>query len=180
MILSISGLPGSGKSTVAKILVERLSLDRFYMGQILRDKAKDMGITLEELLILAKNDGGKIDNELDEIVKSYGLKNDNFIIESRTAWHFIPNSKKIFIDVDIDESAKRIYKDRISNSDRNEEPANSVEEVKQQIIERIENEKNRYMKYYGINPYDTSNFDIVIDSTNLSPDEVAQEIMKQI
>ncbi len=180
MIISICGFPGSGKSTVSKILEKKLGFERIYMGQLLRDKAKDMGITIEELLEIANHDGGKIDKEIDDMVLHYAKTKDNFIIESRTAWHFIPNAKKVFIDVSVEESARRISKDRVINSDRNELHADNLEEVKTQILERVANESQRYKKYYDIDPYDKSNFDFVIDSTNLSPEEVANEIIRKI
>ena len=55
MIITISGTPGSGKSTVAQILVKKLGLERLYIGGILRALAKHKGMTIEELTKYAKS-----------------------------------------------------------------------------------------------------------------------------
>ena len=178
MIISISGFPGAGKSTVAEALARDLNMERFYMGQILRDKAKSMSITIEQLLGLANNDGGIIDREVDHYVEELGRTRDNFIIESRTAWHLIPQSIKIYVDVSLDEAAKRIWKDRQFNRDRNELAAKDIEELKSQILDRVQLEKERYAKYYGIDSFDKSNFDFVINTDQIPPEEVTKRIIE--
>ena len=110
MIISISGFPGSGKSTVAKILYEKLGFERIYMGAILRKIADQKGINILELIKEAETDSS-IDEETDEYVADLGKNKDNFIIESRTAFHFIPDSFKVFLKVDLKEGARRIFKD---------------------------------------------------------------------
>lgn len=176
MIISISGLPGSGKSTVGKMLSEKLGFERIYMGGILRKIADNKGITILELMKQADSDSS-IDEEVDKMVADYGRKKDNFIMESRTAFHFIPDSLKVFVKVNLDEGAKRIFKDLDKEERSEEDKANSVGNLRKMLEQRAEIDKERYQKYYGIDYTDPTNYDLVIDSTNLTPEEVVDKIM---
>ena len=147
MIITISGTPGSGKSTVAKLLAKRLKLKRYYMGQIWRDIAKKNRMTIREGLESSENDP-KIDNEVDEYQKKLGKEEDNFIIEGRTSYFFMPNSLKIFLKTDLGVGAERIFRDLKDNKARNEGKFNSAEEVRLDLKKRMASDKKRYMKFY--------------------------------
>lgn len=176
MIISISGLPGSGKSTVAKIIAKKLGFERIYMGGILRNIADQRGLTILELLKEAETNSS-IDEDADKMVTDLGRTKDNFIIESRTAFYFIPDSFKIFVQVSPDEGARRIYGDLKKEERKNEEKAKSLEGLKQKLKERVETDSLRYEKYYGIDFLDKANYDLVIDSTDISADAVAERIL---
>lgn len=174
MIISISGMPGSGKSTVARRLSEQLGYKRYYMGAIRRESAKKMGMTLEEF-----NKKGETDPSTDLFVEEYIQKlartQDNFIIESRTAWHFIPHSLKIFIYVEEREGARRIFKslqNPRSRRARNEGNAlRTHEEVLQSVQDRMASDDRRYKKYYNLDIAAKTNYDLYLDATHLSPQE---------
>ena len=72
MIITISGAPGSGKSTVATFLAKALHLQHYSAGQFMRDMAKERGVTLVELQKEAQEDQGKIDKEIDARTKKLG------------------------------------------------------------------------------------------------------------
>lgn len=179
MIITISGTPGSGKSTVAKILAKRLKLKHYYMGQIWRDIAKKNKMTIREGLESSENDP-KIDNEVDEYQKKLGKTEDNFIIEGRTSYFFIPKSFKIFLKTDVNTGAERIFRDLKKNKSRNEGKFNSAEEVKQDLKKRIASDKKRYMKFYGQDVFDESNYDLVIDTSGLTQKQVAEKILNSL
>ena len=112
MIITISGTPGSGKSTVAKILVEKLNLERIYVGGIRRDLAKSKNMTLEELNQYALNHPETdvdVDKEAAKLAKELNKSNRDVIVEGRVQFHFIPESIKIYIKVDLEEGARRIW-----------------------------------------------------------------------
>lgn len=179
MIISISGLPGSGKSTVAKILAEKLGFERIYMGGILRKIADQKGLTILELMKQAETDS-TIDEEADKMVTDFGITKDNFIIESRTAFHFIPESLKVFVKVDLKEGAKRIFQDLKKEERNEEEKVSSVDKLFKKIKERMDVDRARYQKYYGIDYTDETNYDLIIDSTNIPPEEVAERIFDRV
>lgn len=172
MIITISGKPGTGKSTVAKILAKKLKLKHYSTGDLMREMAKEKGMNLMELSRQAQEDPA-IDQALDARQKELGTKQDNFIIDARIAFYFIPKSVKIFCDASIEVAAPRVFK-----SKRGEERMSSIEETKRELVKRIDSEKMRYKKYYGLDYYDMDNYDLVIDTDGISVNEMVDTILK--
>jgi predicted cytidylate kinase len=180
MIISISGKPGSGKSTVAKMLSASLHMKRYCMGGMRREIARKRGMTLEQLNELGEKEEWT-DREVDEFQKDLGKKEDNFIIEGRTSYFLIPKSFKVFLSVDFMVGAKRIYDDVRSNQNkRNEGRYKTVGDAAKAIQKRLESDIERYKKYYGKDIYDLSQYDLVIDTTRLTPEEVADRIQAEM
>ncbi len=111
MIITISGMIGSGKSTVADELARIFKYKRYSSGDFMRQLAQKKNMSLIELSRIAEKDP-EIDREIDKRQIELGQKEDNFVIDGRLAWHFIPKSVKIYLDVSNEEAAKRIYKDK--------------------------------------------------------------------
>ena len=179
MIISISGKPGSGKSTVAQMLSEKLGIKRYYMGGIRREMAKEKGMTIEEFNELGEKDFST-DKWVDDYQAELGKKEDNFVIEGRTSFHFIPRSIKVFLDVSEDEGARRIFEElgTAKGQKRNEgKKIKNIPEMKKSLKERQESDKKRYRKYYGFDSTDLKHFDIVIDTTKLDPERVRDKII---
>ena len=177
MIITISGPAGSGKSTVGKLVAKKLGYTYYSMGSIQRQIAEERGITLLELGKMEETDKS-IDEDIDRKQKEMGNKEDNFVMDSRLGFHFIPESLKIYIDSDIDVRAKRIFHDQLS--DRSAEKNLSVEDTKRKIQLREASEIKRYKKYYAVNPYDVSNYDLVIDGSEMTIEENADVIIEFI
>ena len=187
MIISIGGTQGSGKSTIAQKLSEALGWPRYYMGGLRREAASKSGLTLAEYNKLGETDPST-DLEVDNYQKELGEKEDNFIIEGRTSWYFIPHSLKLYIDVDKETGAKRIFNNLQMKNNRNEDKnLNSVEAVLKSNIERQESDAKRYKKYFNIDVYNPKNYDFYLNTTNLNPEEafnkcfafISQEITKK-
>lgn len=176
MIISLSGAGGSGKSTIAIRLADKLGWPRYYMGGLRREVAAQRGLTLAEYNKLGESNPAT-DMEVDEYQKKLGETEDNFVIEGRTSWYFIPHSLKIYLDVDADEGARRVFGHLQEKNDRNEdEGLNSVEAVRQSIAQRLESDNLRYRKYYGIEGYNRENYDFYLNTTNFSADEVFERV----
>ncbi len=180
MIITITGDSGSGKSTIGEKLKKDLGFERYYMGQIRRDAAKEKGMTLEEYNAYGETHP-ETDLEVDEYQKKLGQTKDDFIIEGRTSWFLIPQSLKLYIKVSPEEGARRIFGDLQKENKRNEgKNLNSIEDVLKSNLERAKSDDLRYKKYYNKNCFDENNFDFVIDTTNLTIDETYQKILTYI
>lgn len=180
MIISISGSQGSGKSTIAKRLAKDLNYDHYYMGAIRRQKAYEKGMTLAEYNKLGETDP-ITDKEVDEYQKELGKKENNFIIEGRTSWYFIPHSYKIYLDVELEIGAKRIWLHLQKDNKRNEDDdINNIEEMIDSLKRRQESDEKRYEMYYGINVHDKSHYDFVLDTSNLNIEEVYSEVLNNV
>jgi CMP/dCMP kinase len=176
MIISIAGAEGSGKSTIAKMLAAKLGWPRYYMGRIWREKAREKNLTLIEYQKMAETDPS-IDLEVDEYQKQLGESLDDFIIEGRTSWYFIPQSFKIFLDVSAEEGAKRIYSDLQKDSSRNEDKnLQTVQDVMASVKTRRESNNLRYEKYFKIDVYDQNHYDFILDTSDLNIDQVFAKV----
>lgn len=184
MILTISGTPGSGKSTIAQILAEKLPAERIYVGGIRRELAKKKGMTLAELNEYARTHPEtdvNVDKKTAAEARKLEKEKKTVVVEGRTQFHFLPESVKIFITVDTDEAAKRIWKD-LQHTDlqqqRNEGKIHSLAEMKASLLERFENDQRRYRKYYNLDITDTRQYDLVIDTTKITARQGAEKILK--
>lgn len=171
MIITISGSPGSGKSTVSKMIAKKLGYKHYSIGDFMRKIAKKRGIDLMKLSKMAEKDPS-IDGELDSMTKKLA-KEDNFVIDGRIAYYFLPKSVKIFLDVDEKEGARRIFNDMRPEERENTNFKKTLENVRKRKISEIK----RYRKYYNINPYNKKNYDLVVDTTHLSIEKVIERIL---
>jgi cytidylate kinase len=172
MIISFGGAAGSGKSTVAKKVAKKLNWPHYYMGALRRKKAKKLGLTLAEYNKLGESDPAT-DFEVDEYQKELAEKKDNFVIEGRTSWYFIPRAIKIYLDVKEREGAKRIFNDLKKSPGRNEgKKLKTTAAVLKSIRLRKKSDVYRYFKYYKIKINKKSNYDLFLDTTYLNKNEV--------
>jgi len=175
MIITISGDVGSGKSTVAKIIAKKLGLKHYSNGDFMREMAADREITLIELSKMAEKDDGVIDKELDDRQIKIGKEEDNFIIDSRLGWHFIPHAIKVFLKVDIDVGADRILGD--TSKTRDVEEIEEKKKLMDDIKIRRQSENLRYKEYYGIDQENEANYDLIVDTNDLNAEQVADKVV---
>lgn len=175
MIITISGALGSGKSTVAKLVAQKLNLKHYSTGDFMREIAIKRGVTLLELSKLAEKDAS-VDKELDERQIRLGKEEEDFIIDARLGWHFIPNSIKVFLNVTDEEAARRVFAERRADEKYNI----TLEATLKNIKRRKESEIKRYQQYYGMNYFELKNYDLIIDTTTLTAVQVAEKIVKVV
>ena len=179
MIITLNGYPGSGKSTVGKLLATRLNIKRYAMGDLRRDAAEERGMTLEAWNTLGET-SPETDLYVEEKVKQLGRGEDHFLLDSRTAFHYIPNSVKIFLTVDPKEGARRIFEDIQAGARDEQNPYTSIKEVVEANAERTESDNRRYQKYYGFRWDNLEAYDHVIDTTFIPPEKVVDQIIEAI
>ncbi len=179
--ITIAGKLGSGKSSTAKRVASTLGYEHYSSGDLMRILAKDRGMTLGELSTVAETDTS-IDEELDLYVKKIGEK-ENVVIDSRLGFYWIPNSFKVFLELDPETASTRISEDTKTNTLRHHEHTGSVstnEDLIESIEARLSSEKKRYFNLYNIKDHtDNSQFDLVIDTKINSLDEVVEKVLKE-
>lgn len=178
MIISFAGTLGSGKSTVGKLLAKKLGYKHYSGGDFQRAIAQRRGVPLIELAEIAKEDP-TVDEETDAYLENLGKTEDNFVVDAHLGFHFIPHSFKIFMKCDMVVASERIFHDK--NKLRKAEADNStMEKVYENLKKRWEFEQFRWHKYYGINQEDPKHYDLVINTTNLQPEEIVEHIISEI
>ena len=161
-IITIAGSPGSGKSSTAKAIASALGFRHFSSGDLFRQLAMERGESIEAMNISAEVQRD-IDLRVDELLqKMYGA-DDKLVIDSRMAWHWMPDSFKVFLVLDPDTAAERIFA-HLQGAGRLSEDAASVHEVRHSIDRRFASEQRRYAALYHVNPTDPLNFDLVINT----------------
>jgi cytidylate kinase len=163
--LLLSGLSGTGSTTAARRLAADLDLSYVYGGQIFRDMAVEQGISLEELAESLEQDPER-EREIDRRLIAAGLR-DNVLIEGRTIGWIFPRdipALRIWLTCDLQERLRRV-------EDREHHPRSA-----ENLLRREASDNRRYRTLYGIEPEDFSPFDMVLDTTNLSVDEVVSHI----
>jgi predicted cytidylate kinase len=170
--ITISGAPGSGKTTVTGLLEKKLGIRSVYSGEIFRNLAKKYKMSLEEFGKYCE-ENSEVDKELDENQLDI-LRKGNVILEGRlSGWLAHKNNIlafKVAINTDLEIRASRIVK----------REKGSIEKRKEEILKREKSESLRYKKYYEIDLNDMSIYDLVIDSGNKSPEEIVEIIIEKL
>lgn len=174
-IISIAGELASGKGAVSNILMERLNYGIYRNGEYARKLAKEMNMDITSFNEYLKKHP-EIDRKIEKSATEYASKNDNFIIDARLGWYAVPESFKVYLTVDIDEAAKRAFNDDKRKSTEN---FATIEEQKEDLIKRYNLENERYFKLYNVHKEDLNNYDLVLDTTNSTPEEIAQKIQEE-
>ncbi len=172
-IITLSGKPGSGKSSTADRVAELLGYARYSAGDLVRAQIRRKKITLDAFNKMAVIDHS-LDHAIDEELRNLRDQKD-IVIDSRLGFYWIPESFKVYLDLDMDVATARIYKDAVSNDLRGsgEGESHTIQDVQKQVLARLANEKGRFKTLYGVNPYSNANFDLIINTSRHSPQTVA-------
>lgn len=165
--ITLSGELGSGKSTVANYLISKMPFRIVSAGLLFRQLAAKHGMSAKEFNEFIESDP-KYDHYVDDTMAELGRTDEKIIFDSRMAWHFVPQSFKIYLYVDIDTATERIFNDkgRVSESYSDKETA------RQEIIDRRKSELLRYQNFYHCNLDDYSNYDLIVDTSHATRNEV--------
>jgi predicted cytidylate kinase len=168
MIVTISGPPGSGKTTVGRHVASMLHCEFRSTGEAFRALAGERGLSLAELGELAERDHS-IDRELDERVVA--MLKDPMVLEGRLAGHMCARRRipafKVWVDAPAEVRATRIA----------EREGKSPQGVLGEMRVREASELARYRAIYGIDFSDTSVYDMVVDSRAETAESIARRVV---
>ena len=180
-IITIAGANGGGKSSTGRRLAAMLEFRHFSSGDFMRQIAKDNNVSLEELARIAEKEDW-VDNKIDDYVKEVGLE-EKAIIDSRLAFHFIPNSFKVYLDLAPSIAAERMLKDMRNNPSRhleNKDAVESAEKMAEKSASRLTSERKRFLDLYSIQDNtDNKNFDLVVDTEKNNLEQVVDIIISE-
>jgi len=176
MIITISGIPGSGKTTVGRMLAERLGYRFYSMGDLRGKMAMERGMTIDQLNELGNKEAWT-DRDVDEYQKELGRKEDDFIVDGWMSWHFIPHSFKVLLKVDPGQAAERVFRHQRPDEDKKA----TVPALKGMLDSRVEQSSARYSKYYGIDDFlDSRHYDLVLDTNTITAEQVTAKILEAV
>ena len=171
MRITISGPPGSGKSTACSKLTERLGLESVIFGKIFRQLAAEKNLSLGELGELAEKDPS-IDKMIDSRILEIARANEDIILESRLSAYMCARNGipafKVYIDASPEVRMARI----------GVREGETVEEACAKTLDRQRSEAKRYKMYYDIDIEDKSVYDFIINTDDLDPDQVVDRIIE--
>ncbi|NMC06111.1 MAG: AAA family ATPase [Candidatus Lokiarchaeota archaeon] len=180
MLITFSGLHGTGKTTVAKLVAETFGLSHVSTGMIFREMATAKHMNLVEFSEYAAKHP-EIDVQLDKKMRERGLKGD-VVLDGQLCWHFLAKEADWRVLLVCDE-ATRIQ--RIMERDRQVKgPTVTLESARRETLEREQIELDRYKKIYGIDLSDADlvqkSHDIIVDTTHMTIPEVVDAIVSKI
>jgi predicted cytidylate kinase len=170
-VITISGEPGTGTTTIANHLSVHTGYKLVYIGETFRELAREKGLTLPDLGDYAENHP-EVDFELDarQVEQARG---GNVILEGRLSGWLLKTNQvpafKVLLTADLDTRVKRIVG----------REGKDYEQVKAEVLEREECEQERYKKYYNTKYNDKSHYDLIIDTSNLTPEDITQRILSE-
>ena len=173
MKITLSGSPGSGKSTLRKMLAEHYGLITKCTGDFMREMSRKHGFSdITKFLVEYVSKHPEVDNSVDEEQSDFGKLNDNFVLDAHLGFHFVPDSIRICLLCELEVASNRILKDPL----RTNEDARTIIESVLASKKRMNTMRKNFLNLYNVDIHDPSNFDLLLDTTNLSSAEVFGEV----
>ncbi|WP_203459322.1 viperin family antiviral radical SAM protein [Lacinutrix sp. WUR7] len=166
--ITLSGFAGTGKSTVGKRIQEQLNFEFISVGNYSRKYAMEKyGLTINEFQEKCKTQP-ELDTEIDEKFRLECNSKENLVIDYRLGFHFIKNAFHVLLKASDESASKRIHE-----ANRSDE-STSAKAIKQ----RNQIMKDRFQENYGVDFTNDKNYDLVINTGDLTANEVADLIME--
>lgn len=156
------------ESTIAQIKKSKINLESFTIANANNNPA------FEDIRRV-------VDSLIDENIERLGIdinkvkrKNEIWIVDSRLAFHNIPHAFSVRLTTKSDVAAQRLFNDNSRNS---EDRYSSLKEAEKEREERRIGEVKRYKSRYGVDLENPDNYDLIIDTSYASVDDIANTIL---
>ena len=169
MTITLSGPPGSGTTTLACLLTERLGFRHVNTGQIFRDLALEHGMSLPEFGLYA-TEHGEVDEELDRRQLEFA-RQGGIVLEGRLAGHLTHRHKAAAFRIFL-EAALELRAERVAVRD-----CKVLHEARAEMVERARIERARFLDHYQVDIKDMAIYDLVLDSAVAGPEALAEKVL---
>ena len=166
MIITLGGLAGTGTTTTAELLSEKLDIPYISAGYVFRQMASERGMSVLEFSEFAEGNDD-IDKEFDKRQAELAKSSDNLIVEGRLSAYFVEADLKLWLVTPFDVRSQRIA----------ERESKSVDVASEEIIVREESEALRYMDIHNIDIKNMDIYDLIINTGTFNPEEVSEIIL---
>jgi CMP/dCMP kinase len=162
--ITVSGAARSGKGHNIEFLAKDLGYTPMSMGDLKRLEAVRLGISQDEYNRRSRDDPVRFDKAFDESFRQFGAAHRKYIFDARIAFHFI-ESIKVYLKVDPIEAAKRA----LGNPRPSDDLSGTLEDIAARFTKRNEDDRLRFLDLYGVDFMDENHYDIVLDTTKITP-----------
>ena len=171
MIITISGQSGTYKQEVSKELAKKLNFKHFSATEARKKMAEERNITIANLNKIGETQDFT-DKKIDETTSSFSKKQKNLVVDGKLSYYFVPDSIKIYLKANIRARAERSY-----NKERDKEKYRDIGDAIAFLLEREKSDIKRFENFYKINPLNELQYDLVIDNSQLTPEETLEKII---
>jgi len=169
----LNGDLGSGKTTVAVLLAQRLDVRRVSVGDLYRRMAAEHGMTALQFNLHSELDD-KVDHYIDQLQYDIATSGERLVVDSRLAWHFFTDALRVHLIIDPLTAAGRV----LGRAGDPVENYRSAEEARTHLAERSESERKRFLSRYGVDKTHLRNYDLICDTTSATPEQVVARILE--
>lgn len=141
----------------------------------MREMAAERDMSILELSRSAE-ERDAIDREIDARTARLAEESSDFVIDARLGWHFVPDSVSVFLEVRPEVAARRVYEAQRGSEHENVD----LDQTREAIESRTESERKRYLNYYDLDYTDYSHYDLVVDTSEKTIDEVVAAILEHV
>ena len=141
----------------------------------MREMAAERDMSILELSRSAE-EGDMIDREIDARTARLAEESSDFVIDARLGWYFAPDSVRVFLEVRPEVAAQRVYEAQRGSEHENV----NLAQTRAAIESRTESERKRYLDYYDLDYTDHSHYDLVVDTSEKTIDEVVTAVLEHV
>lgn len=165
MKIAISGKSGCGNSTVSRIVAKRLGYK--LVNYTFHSTAQEIGVSFDEMCEMAEQDD-KWDLYVDERQVEMAREGDTVLGSRLAIWVLEDADFRVYLDARMEVRSTRIQK----------REGGDLDQITEKTTRRDQRDHDRYLRLYGINNNDFKFVDLVVDTEDMTPEEIADVIVE--